>query len=259
MINEQLKRNVLANICALKEKCYNVVIVHGGGPFIQQTLDKAGIESEFIDGHRKTTSQALEYVEMSLKGKVNGDLVRLINSFGYKAVGLSGKDGKTVTGIKRRHQQKIDGVQKEVDLGHVGDVAEVNTMLLNTLLENDFIPVLASLTSDNEGNDYNINADMFAGHIAGKLNVNQYIVLTDVDGLLMKKDDPSSIIKNIKLRDVNSLISKNIIQGGMIPKMESCEIALNNGADSARIINGTKPEQILSSMENDSVGTLITK
>jgi acetylglutamate kinase len=257
MIDDDLKQQVLRNICSLKEKKYHVVIVHGGGPFIKQALKEAKIESEFIDGHRKTTAEAFEYVEMALKGKVNGNIVGLINSMGYKSVGLSGKDGQTVTASKRLHKTMVSGKIREVDLGQVGDVVRVDTGLLNLLLENDFIPVLTCLAADKTGKGFNINADMFAGHIAGELKAGQYIVLTDVDGLLRDKNDPSTLIHEVELSEINKLVEDKTIAGGMIPKVESCEIALNKGAGSARIINGTDPEQILKAIENQSLGTLI--
>jgi acetylglutamate kinase len=257
MIDDDLKQQVLRNICSLKEKKYHVVIVHGGGPFIKQALKEAKIESEFIDGHRKTTAEAFEYVEMALKGKVNGNIVGLINSMGYKSVGLSGKDGQTVTASKRLHKTMVSGKIREVDLGQVGDVVRVDTGLLNLLLENDFIPVLTCLAADKTGKGFNINADMFAGHIAGELKAGQYIVLTDVDGLLHDKNDPSTLIHEVELSEINKLVEDKTIAGGMIPKVESCEIALNKGAGSARIINGTDPEQILKAIEKQAPGTLI--
>lgn len=259
MTNDDLKKQILSSICLLKKKGFDIVIVHGGGPFIKQALKEAKIESEFIDGHRKTTSEAFEYVEMTLKGKVNSSIVSIINTLGYKSVGLSGKDGGTVTAVKRRHRTIIKGNTKEVDLGRVGNVEKVDTSLLRILLEEDFIPVITCLASDEYGLGYNINADMFAGHIAGALSARHYMVLTDVDGLLSDKNDPDSIMNKINLDDLETLKSKKIIEGGMIPKVESCSIALEKGAESARIINGTKPGQILESIENKGIGTLFSK
>ena len=259
MSNERLKQQVLKSICSLKERGYDVVIVHGGGPFIREALREARIESEFIDGHRKTTSEAFEYVEMALKGKVNSSLVGIINTLGYRAVGLSGKDGQTVTASKRMHRRVVDGKVEELDLGQVGDVAEVDTTLIETLLVHDFIPVITCLATDVSGSGYNINGDMFAGHLAGALRARQYVVLTDVDGLLRDKEDPATLINDISLSGLNELVEQEIIKGGMIPKIESCEIAINKGAHSARIINGTVPEQILTLIDGQPVGTTITK
>ena len=259
MVNEELKKKVLENICSLKKMGYDVVIIHGGGPFIGKALEKARIESEFIDGLRKTTTEAFEYVEMALKGKVNGSLVSMFNTLGQAAVGLSGKDGQTVVATKRLHKKVVNGEIEEVDLGQVGDVASVNPSLLRLLLDNDYLPVVTCLAADRSGNGFNINADIFAGHIAGVLKADQYIVLTDVDGLLRDKDDPKSLIGEISLSETQQLTEQGVIKSGMIPKVESCEIAINKGAALARIINGTKPEQILTVVDEHTPGTVIKK
>lgn len=258
MTNQNLKSKIVETICSLKDKGYRVVIVHGGGPFIKQTLEEVNIDSEFIDGQRKTTPEAMEYVEMALKGKVNGSLISIINAMGHKAVGLSGKDGHTVTAKKRLHQQTKNGKTELIDLGQVGDVASVDVSLIELLLENDFIPVITCIASDKMGLDYNINGDLFAGHIAGALSAEQYIILTDVDGLRLDKDNPASLIHKLKVAEINHLKEIKCIQGGMIPKIDSCEIALEKGAKLARIINGTVPEQIASLFENKEVGTAIS-
>jgi acetylglutamate kinase len=259
MTNSSLKKEILSSICSLKSNCLSIVIVHGGGPFIGQALEDAKIESEFIDGHRKTTSEAFEYVEMALKGKVNGSLTGIINALGYKAVGLSGKDGNTVIATKRLHKRIIDGKAEDIDLGQVGDVAKVDTSLIRLLIDHDYIPVITCLASDASGVGFNINADMFAGHIAGALGATEYIVLTDVDGLLRDKDDPGTLIEKLQLPETTALIEEGVIAGGMIPKIESCEIAINKGASAARIINGTKPDQISAMMKQQETGTLIIK
>lgn len=259
MTNENLKKQILKSICDLKSKNYDVVIVHGGGPFIKEALTEAKIESEFIDGHRKTSLRAFEYVEKALKGKVNSNLVGIINSLGHRAVGLSGKDGKTVIAKKRFHKKIIKGKEEQIDLGQVGDVDKVNSDLINLLLKNDFIPVISCIASDNEGNGFNINGDMFAGNVAGALEADQYVILTDVDGLLLDIKNPNSLIKELKIEEIEELINNKTIAGGMIPKIDSCKIALKTGAKSARIINGTKAEQIESLLSNDAAGSLILK
>lgn len=257
MTDQNLKIQILRSICSLKDEGYYVLIVHGGGPFIKQILKEVNIESEFIDGLRKTTPKAMEYVEMALKGKVNGSLVTIINGMGYRAVGLSGKDGQTILAKKHLHKHMKDGKVELVDLGQVGDVESVDTSLIKILLENDFIPVITCIASDKKGLDYNINGDLFAGHIAGALSVEQYVILTDVDGLMLDKDNPDSIIRELKLAEINHLKAIDCIQGGMIPKIDSCKIALEKGAKLARIINGTDPEQIATLLENKEIGTAI--
>ncbi len=257
MTDESLQRDVLRNICSLRENGYDVVIVHGGGPFIAEILDRAGIQSEFIGGQRKTTAEAFGYIEMALKGKVNGRLISLVSGLGYNPVGLSGKDGRMVVATRRRHIAQVEGIATEVDLGQVGDVAEVDPSLIRILLLNGYIPVISCIAADAEGNGMNINGDMFAGHLAGALRASQYIVLTDVDGLLRKKDDPSSLISTTEPEQIRELLRSGVIAGGMIPKIESCLVALQNGANAARIINGTVPERIIGTIEGRETGTLI--
>jgi acetylglutamate kinase len=260
MLNEALQQKVLKNICSLKSKGKDVVIVHGGGPFIKEALETAKIESDFIDGQRVTTPEAYEHVEATLKGRVNGKLVSQINALGCKAVGLSGKDGKIVTAKKRLHiGQTGENKGKEIDLGRVGDIESVNPELLNLLLENDFLPVITCIASDEQGTDYNINGDIFAGYIAGAVKAERYVILTDVDGLLHDKFDENSLIPKIKVNEIKRLTENKTIQSGMIPKTESCKTALETGALAAQIINGTKPEQIAQITDEKTIGTLITK
>lgn len=257
MLNDRLKKEVVQSIFRLHQNGYGIILVHGGGPFIKKMLDTVDLESEFISGHRKTSPEALRYIEMTLKGEVNSGLVRLINQSGLKAVGISGKDGAIVTAEKRQITQEEGGQKKMLDLGQVGDVVSVDTRLLHLLLEHDYIPVITCLASDASGNDFNINADMFAGHIAGAMKVDQLLVLTDVDGLMRNTREPDSIIRKIGVEDLGPLYGK-VIKGGMIPKVESCEIALKKGVRTARIINGTKPENIFKSIQsNHLIGTEI--
>ena len=257
MQSEQLKQSVVQSIGTLLQHAYRLVLVHGGGPFIGKILEQVNINSEFIGGHRKTSPEALKYIEMALKGEVNGSLVNLLNKAGHQAVGLSGKDGRMVIARKRFHVSHENGRELRHDLGQVGDVARIDTSLPILLLENGFIPVITCIASDEAGNDYNINADMFAGSLAGALKADHYLVLTDVDGLLKDINDPSSIIRKLPLEALDPLFG-SVIKGGMIPKLESCRIALMNGARSARIINGTKPESLLNAVQSkESTGTEI--
>lgn len=257
MRSPELQRAVINNISQLRDRGHQVVLVHGGGPFIKNVLELARIESTFIDGHRKTTPEALKYIEMALKGEVNGNLVRLCNRAGLKAVGLSGKDGAMVTAKKRYHRRRENGRDIEHDLGQVGDVAAIDPSLVDILLKNDYLPVVTCLASDADGNDFNINADMFAGHLAGALKVDRYLVLTDVDGLLRDVNDPGSLITALNLKELERL-SGSVIVGGMIPKLESCRIALEKGARMACIVNGTKPDYLLRAATSQQfIGTTI--
>lgn len=258
MTHPQLKEAVLQRICQLKTEGHAVVIVHGGGPFIQKALDDARIQSTFVGGHRKTPPQALRHVEMALKGSVNSDLVRRLQGLGARAVGLSGQDGNLITARKRFHREQINGEWKEHDLGQVGDVAAVDASLVQLLLEADYLPVVTCLANDTAGQAYNINADLFAGHLAGALKAREYLILTDVDGLLTDLKDPRSIVPHLSLPALQQQLAQGSIRGGMLPKLDSCVVALQTGAQCARILNGTRPEQLTQLLNNPKIGTQIT-
>lgn len=245
MVSEQIKNNFCKQIKSLKEQNYKIVIAHGGGPFIQGILDEVGLKSNFINGHRYTDEESLKYIEMALSGEVNGELVTLLNNEGCNAVGLSGKD----TIIDAVLREDFDGENK-LDLGRVGDVINVNTKLLNLLLNNGFTPVVSPISTANDGKDVNINADMLAGHLAGALGVDSYVILTDVDGLYSDFSDKSTLIKSIDMNKISEY--KEAIVGGMLPKIDSIKIALNKGAKSALILNGSTQNRILDYMNNST-------
>lgn len=259
MKDQEVQKMLLDKLGELTTAGFPVVIVHGGGPFIKKALEDAGISSEFIAGHRKTSPEALEHVEMALKGKVNGQVVALLNSMGYPAVGLSGKDGNLVIAEKRYHLEQVNGTVQKVDLGQVGNVKTVNPTILNLLLEHNFIPVVTCLAADEQGITYNINGDTFAGHLAGALQAKEFVVLTDVDGLMRDIRDPESLIPELSLDEIDHMTSQGIIKGGMIPKIEACKHALEQGAQSVRIMNGMKPDQFSALSRQEPVGTLITR
>ncbi len=250
-----LKRGLMEEVALLRKAGAFPLLVHGGGPFIQRLLDEVGIRSDFHGGHRRTTSEAMKYVEMALKGEVNGDLVEELLRSGAKGIGLSGKDGGMVSAVQRYVKE---GEGKEaVDLGHVGDVKKVDPTLLGFLLEKGYIPVLAPIASGPGSKSYNVNADMFAGHIAGALQASVFLVLTDVDGLMKDKNDPASLIAELSLEESRALYGSSI-QGGMIPKMEACEVSLQKGVQNARIVNGTRKQVILRELAtNERSGTRI--
>lgn len=256
MTDESCKAAVIDDIMLLKNAGAKPVVIHGGGPFIGRLLDAAGVESEFIAGLRKTDEKAMTYVEMALKGEVGGELVRLLNNRGAKAVGIAGKDGAMVRAKKLT--LNIEGADGPVDLGQVGEITSISTHLLDILLHEDYIPVIAPIGLGDDGKNYNINADTFAGSIAGALKADYYFVLTDVDGLMLDPSDPSSLIKDISMQEAVEL-GGSVIKGGMIPKMEACFTALRTGAKHARIVNGTKSEPISAGLLSDSfTGTTIT-
>lgn len=259
MTHPHLKIAILQGICQLKTQGHAVVLVHGGGPFIQQALDKARIHTAFVGGHRQTPAEALEPVETALKITVNSDLVRHLQGLGEKAVGLSGQDGNLLRARKRFHREQSPGGEwVHHDLGHVGDVDSIDPTLIQVLLQNDFLPVITCLANDQQGERYNINADLFAGHLAGALQVKEFLILTDVDGLLENRHDPHSLIPQLRLAELKTKQESGTIQGGMIPKLEACAVALQTGAQQARIINGTQPEQLTALLHNPQIGTLIT-
>lgn len=252
MRNESLKSDIAEKVADLQRKGFEVILVHGGGPFINTALEEAGIESKFIGGQRYTSPDALKLIERTLKGQVNASLVAAFNRAGMKAVGLSGKDGQTVV-VKQRMID--DGNGQQTDLGQVGDVVSIDAALPELLLKSGFTPVFTCIASDEHCDDFNVNADMFAGHLAAALNVDYYVVLTDVDGLYENYPDPESIIERIQLSALDELYNR-VIEGGMIPKMESCAIALQNGAKQAVVLNGTQPDQLTRFLvNNEPIGT----
>lgn len=250
MTDETIKENLLQEISYLKQSGFRPVIVHGGGPVIKETLDAAGIESEFIGGHRKTDETSMRFVEMALRGAVNGELVSILNRERVGAVGISGKDGNLVIAEKRYHEATIDGKTQKVDLGQVGDVQSVNPHIVHVLLDNGYLPVISPVSLGKDGSDYNINADMFAGHLAGALKVYSYMVLTNVDGLMEDIDKPDSLIRKVTLEDLKTKYS-SVIHSGMIPKIDSCQIALDSGAVQACIINGTRRGALTEALTQD--------
>lgn len=244
MIDDKAKIYVADQVAQLKEFGIQPVIVHGGGPFIKELLDDAGIVSVFSGGHRRTDQNTMKYVEMALNGRVNGDIVKELNSRGLNAVGLSGKDGGMVLAERRFHREMIDGKWQETDIGYVGDIVSIDTTLIRLLLENGYFPVIAPIGFGSDHMDYNINADMFAGHMAGALRASAFIALTNVDGLMRNPDDPASRLESADSDEIRTQIGKSI-QGGMIPKVESCLIALAQGVKKAHIVNGMKPDTLL--------------
>lgn len=246
MLNDELTGEILEKVGILSKDGYRVVIVHGGGPFIEENLKTADIESDFVEGHRRTTSDAMKYIEMTLKGHVNSKLVRMLNARGMEAVGLSGKDAGMVKVSRRQHKTK-EG--ENVDIGFVGDVSEIRTDLLDLLLANNYIAVVSPIATGPDNQTYNVNADMFAGNLAGALKAKHFVMLTDVDGLMENPEKPETLIKTITPEDVDKLRGK-VIKGGMIPKTEACKIAVEKGAHSAIITNGTKPEWLISSIQD---------
>ncbi len=259
MLDAKLQEEVIGAIVQLKNRGFQILLVHGGGPFIAEQLDLAQIESEFVEGHRKTSKEAMIYVEMALKGRVNGRLVSLFNQAGSLALGLSGKDVQTIKVVQRKHIiHHPHGQAEEISLGQVGDVVGINTPFIQSLLDQNITPILACIGIDDEGADYNINADMVAGHVAGALKTDYLLMLTDIEGLRRDVNRPDSLIPKLTTQEAKSLFGTSI-QGGMIPKVEACIEAVRAGTREAVILNGTKPELLFEKIiQHQDVGTSIS-
>ncbi len=249
MLNEELKQAVMEDIVLLNTIGIKVVLVHGGGPEINHMLNRLGKESKFIDGLRYTDAETMEVVQMVLTGKLNKDIVSILLHKGGKAIGLSGVD----SGLLRA--KKTDK-----DLGFVGEVTHVNPDILITLFDQGFIPVVSTVALGEDGDQsrYNINADTAAAKIAVALKAEKFVQLTNVSGVLRDIDDPTTLIKRIERTALGSLKATGIIAGGMIPKIECCEIALNGGVPRTHIIDGRVPHSLLIEMFSDrGIGTMI--
>ena len=248
MINEELKQQVMEDICLLWLIGVKVVLIHGGGPEISQTMKRLGKEAVFLDGLRVTDKETVDIVQMVLAGKINKTLVNLLQIKGGHAVGLSGIDG----GI-------IEAKMKDERLGYVGEITKIRTQPITDLLEKNYIPVISTVASDRQGNTYNINGDTAAAYIAGALNAKRLIMMTDIDGILRDKDDPSTLIHKLTVSEAKKLYEEGIISGGMIPKVDCCIEAIGKGVDTVVINDGRVPHSILMELLTDEgAGTMVT-
>lgn len=244
MVEEQLKRNFALDIILMKYVGMNPIVVHGGGPQIGGFLKRLSMEPEFVDGMRVTDKQTMDVVEMVLVGKVNKEIVNLINQHGGRAVGLSGKDGQLITARKMKYVKNKgnDRPPEIIDIGMVGEITSVDNQVLMSLIQNEFIPVIAPVGAGKKGETYNINADLVAGHIAASLDARKLILLTDTEGVL---DQEGTLLSTLRADEVGRLVSDGTIKGGMIPKVNCCVNAINGGVKKAHIIDGRKEHAIL--------------
>ncbi|MBX3512115.1 MAG: acetylglutamate kinase [Xanthobacteraceae bacterium] len=259
MGDEHLAREFARDIVLLEQTAINPVVVHGGGPQIGQMLDKLGIKSEFKDGLRVTDQKTVEVVEMVLAGSINKQIVGFINEAGGRAVGLCGKDGNMVKAKKvtRTTRDKDSNIEKAIDLGFVGEPADVDTTVLEQILGRELVPVLAPVAAGVNGGTFNVNADTFAGAIAGALNAKRLLLLTDVPGVL---DKSKKLIPELSLKDARKLIADGTISGGMIPKVETCIDALERGVEGVVILDGKVQHAVLLELLTDhGAGTLIKR
>ena len=249
MINQQLKEQVMEDIVLLWLIGVKVVLVHGGGPEISETMAKLGKKPEFVDGLRVTDKETVDIVQMVLAGKVNKTLVNMLEMKGGKAMGISGIDGRL-----------IEADFKDERLGYVGNITNVNIQPVTDLLEKGYIPVVSTVACDENGNTYNINGDTAAARVAGALEAERLIMMTDIAGILRDKDDPTTLIPKITVEEAKSLYKQNVISGGMIPKVDCCIDALNHGVNNVVIMDGRIPHSILMELLTDEgAGTMVTK
>ncbi|MBR4721173.1 MAG: acetylglutamate kinase [Clostridia bacterium] len=247
MVNEQLKQQVMEDIVLLWLIGVKVVLVHGGGPEISELMTKLDKKPEFIDGLRVTDKETVDIVQMVLAGKVNKTLVNLLEMKGGKAIGLSGMDGRL-----------IEAEVKDERLGFVGKVTKIHIKPVLDLLEKGYIPVISTIGCDKKGNTYNINGDTAAAYIAGSLNAERLIMMTDISGILRDKDDDSSLIPEVTVTEARALYNEGVISGGMIPKVDCCIEAIEQGVKNVVIMDGRVPHSILMELlTNEGAGTWI--
>ena len=249
MINEELKQQVMEDIVLLHLIGVRIVLVHGGGPEINELMAKLGKKAEFVDGLRVTDKETVDIVQMVLAGKVNKTLVNLLEMKGGNAMGISGMDGRL-----------IEAEPKNEKLGYVGKIKSVNIAPVTDLLEKGYIPVISTVGCDKKGNTYNINGDTAAAYIAGALGAERLIMMTDIAGVLTDKNDPSTLIPNLTILEAKKLYENGVISGGMIPKVDCCIEAIEHGVEKVIIMDGCVPHSILMELlTNEGAGTMVTR
>lgn len=260
MINEDLKEKVIQDIALMKYVGIRPVVVHGGGPDITDFLKKIGKSTQFINGLRVTDAETVELAEMVLVGKINKQIVSLLNRAGLKAVGLCGKDAELITAKKKMALVTDNGIAKPVDIGFVGEVTSVNTVLLNDLLDKNYIPVISPIGVGKDNESYNINADYVAAEVAGALGAEKLLLLTDIEGIYEDYNDKSTFISTITQERVKQMIASGSIAGGMIPKVEACIRSLETGAAKTSIIDGRQEHSIiLEVFTSTGIGTQVVR
>ena len=260
MLDASLKMAVAQDIAELRRRGVRVVIVHGGGPEITGLLKAMNKKSEFIAGLRVTDAETATLAEMALVGKTNPELVNYINRAGVRAVGLNGKDADLFEIRKHLATVYENGIAKQVDIGFVGEVAAVRSELLNTLLDAGYVPVIAPIGADAEGQTYNINADTAAAAVAAQLQADAFLLLTDVEGVFRDYKDKGSLICELTFNEAAEMIKNGVVDGGMIPKVQACMGALEQGAQLARVVDGRRPHCIVESLKpGNSAGTAVVK
>jgi len=261
MVNKDLKKRVMIDIILLKYIGLNPIVVHGGGAEVTSLMERVGKKAEFVNGLRVTDKEAIELVEMVLVGKVNKEIVGLVNQYGGKAVGLSGKDSNLIIAQKRAPESMVvDGEEKIVDLGYVGDVVKINPEVVNTLSKQGYIPVIATLGVDLNGESLNINADYVAGELAAAISAEKLMLLTDVEGIFEDPEDEATLISSLPREQALDMIKRGKISQGMIPKVQSCLKALEHEVRRTHIVDGRIPHSLLLEIFTDEgIGTMVTE
>ena len=260
MVSDVLKENVMRDVALMKYVGIRPVIVHGGGPEITGFLEKVGKESSFVAGLRVTDEETVEIAEMVLDGKINSEIVNLLNQRGVRAVGLSGKDAGLIRARKKMATVYENDAAHEVDIGFVGAVETIDVSVIEDLLDHGYVPVIAPIGVGMDGESYNINADYVAAEIAGALAAEKLLLLTDIEGIYKDFNDKSSFLSTIHLQEARDYIRDGIISGGMIPKVEACLTALERGAAKTHIIDGRLPHAIiLEIFTSTGVGTQVVR
>lgn len=258
MINDALKENVMRDVALMKFVGIRPILVHGGGPEITGFLKKVGKESAFVSGLRVTDEETVEIAEMVLDGKLNSEIVGLLNLRGVRAVGLSGKDAGLIKAQKKLATVYENDTAHQVDIGYVGEVTEIDTGLITDLLNQGYVPVIAPIGMGEHGESYNINADYVAAEIAGALHAEKMLLLTDVEGVYKDFADKGSLISQLSMDEARGYIRSGVIEGGMIPKVEACLRALEAGAHKAHIIDGRLAHSIiLEIFTSRGIGTMV--
>ncbi len=258
MVNEKVLEETIKDVLLLHYVGIKPVVVHGGGPEISEKMERLGIKPKFVEGLRVTDEQTMEVVEMVLDGKINSKIVTTFIRYGGKAVGLSGKDGLMLVARKKEMRMKRGDEEVIVDLGYVGETEYVNPQILDVLLDNGYIPVVSPVASDLAGKVYNLNADTVAGDIAAALKAKKLIMLTDVPGILRDPSDPSSLVRTMRVSELEEMVNSGIIVGGMKPKVEAVIRALRGGVEKAHVIDGSKPHAILLELfTKEGIGTMV--
>ncbi len=249
MNDDEITKTILQDVAALKIAGVNPILVHGGGPEINKMLSRLGIKPQFNNGLRVTDTETMEVAQMILCGKINKNIAGELNTMGVKAIGLCGKDSQLIKA------EKLDD-----SLGYVGKVTEINAKLLDVLAKDEFIPVIASIATDDNGNSYNVNADVAAAAIGAAMHAEKLLFLSDIDGIMANKDDKETLIDRISVAKLRKMIDSGAISGGMVPKANSCIDAIERGINSVFVLNGMLPHSILLELFTDEgVGTMIER